>query len=118
VKVTEKFKKDVLQCRSCNSIFHQSDVGKKQTERLGQKVEENICPICGSNRYGLIDYPVTEEELLYKNGKFHANYNRELKIHMDQVTEEILEEDKRKLLAVKKAEKINERYLENYRQQA
>ena len=113
--MTAEFKKEVLQCRYCNSTFHQSDVGKIQTERLGQQVEEIICPICGSHTYGVIDYPVTEEELLYKNGKFYPNYNRELKLHMDQVMEEILEKDRRKLIAIRKAEKINKRYLERYR---
>lgn len=113
MKLTAEYKKGACQCRNrkCNHVFQQSEAEYKLTERFEQQVSDSVCPKCGST-YGSIDYPITEEELLYKNGKFHANYNRELKLHMDQVTEGILERDRRKLVAIRKAEKINKRYIE------
>lgn len=87
------YKKEVLQCRSCKGTFHQSDVKTVQTERYGLKINEKVCPHCGSRTYGVIDYPVTEEELIYKDGKFFANHNRQLKTHMDRITDQIIEKD-------------------------
>jgi hypothetical protein len=91
-------KKGDLQCRSksCKKVFHHSDLKIIKTERFGFMIDEKVCPFCGSNTYGLIDYPISEEELIYKTGKFFSNHNRELKIHMDQVTERILEQDKKR----------------------
>jgi hypothetical protein len=115
VNLTDEYKKGVLQCRSCKKVFLYKDLARIQTEHLGLEIEEATCPHCKSRTYGVIDYPVSEEELIYKNGRFHANYNRELKIHMDQVTEEILEKDRKRLAAISKAEKRNRHYIEKYR---
>ena len=82
----EDYKKGVCQCRSCNRTFHQSEIVRIQTEHNGL---ERTCPHCGSNTYGVVDYPVSEEKLIY-----NSNFPSELKIHMDQVTEEILVRDR------------------------
>lgn len=88
----KEYKKGVLQCRSCHNTFHQSDVKKVKTERLGLEIEEGTCPYCGSHTYGLVAYPVDEFDLLYKNG-IHRNTNRKLREHLDDVIDEIFIED-------------------------
>ena len=90
---TADYKKGVMQCRTCHNTFHQSDVKLVKTEHYGLEKEENGCPYCGSVGFGALEYIVTEEELIYKTGKFYANHNRELRLHMDQVENEILIED-------------------------
>ena len=87
--ITEEYKKGVCQCRSCKRTFHQSEVVRIQTEHNGL---ERTCPHCGSNTYGLVEYPVIEEKLIYK-----SNFPSELKLHMDQVTDEILRVDSKRL---------------------
>lgn len=63
-------KKEVLQCRdkSCRRTFNQSELVK--TEQSGIK-RRGTCPHCGSSTYGLMDYPVDEEILIY--GDSHKN---------------------------------------------
>lgn len=80
------------QCRSCNNVFSHSDLIIKETERFGFLKEEKVCPHCGSNTYGLIDYPAKEEELIY-NSKFNRNADLELGELLDKITEEIIERD-------------------------
>lgn len=80
-------KKGVLQCRSCNKVFNHKDLKVKQVERYGILLKENICPYCGSNTYGLIDYPVSEEELIYKSGKFYLHSGKDLKYRIDRAVE-------------------------------
>ena len=96
MNITEEYKKEVCQCRNpkCRKVFHQTEIKHIHIERFGQQATDAVCPYCDSTYFGLIDYPVTEEELLYKNGKFYPNHNRELKLHMDQVVDEILEKDR------------------------
>lgn len=106
--------KGVYQCRSCKQTFHQKDVERVDNEQLGIHRNDTQCPYCGSNNFGLIDYQTTEEELIYKNGKFYGNHNRELRLHMDQVTEEIINKDMKLYNEKKKAERINKKYLERY----
>ena len=79
------YKEGVCQCRSCSSTFHQSEVVRIQTEHNGLK---RTCPNCGSNTYGLVDYPVSEEELIYKNGKFFDNNGKIMKKKLDQLVME------------------------------
>lgn len=62
------YQKGVCQCRSCSSTFHQSEVVRIQTEHNGL---ERTCPHCGSNTYGVIDYPVSEYQLIFKNNEFY-----------------------------------------------
>ena len=38
-------------------------------EQLG--INEKACPNCRSKIYGLVDYPICEELLIYKSKKFH-----------------------------------------------
>jgi hypothetical protein len=51
-------RKGVCQCNQCHNVFHQSDVRRVKTERLGLEIEETVCPNpeCGSRNYGLMDY--------------------------------------------------------------
>jgi len=67
-QVTEEYKKEVLQCRNkeCNHVFHQSEINRVHSN-VGIDRINRACPKCGSNRLGLIDYPVDDETLLYKN---------------------------------------------------
>ena len=53
---TEYKEKEVCQCRKCHNTFHQSDVIRVKTERLGLEIDETVCPECGSRNYGLVDY--------------------------------------------------------------
>ena len=73
--LSEEYKKGVLQCRSsCKRTFHQSELTRIQTEQLGQQVIQSVCPYCGSSTYGLVDYPVSEYELIFKNNEFYRLY--------------------------------------------
>lgn len=87
-----EYRKGVCQCRKCHETFHQSDVKKVKTERLGLEIEENVCPYCGSNAYGLVEYPVKEEDLLYKN-YYHRNTNKNLRRKLNVITNQIIAED-------------------------
>ena len=87
-------KKGDLQCRSCKKTFNHEDLIVKKTERFGLILEEKVCPHCGSRTYGYIDYPVNEEDLLYKDF-IHRNCDRKLTKILDEITNEIMEEDMR-----------------------
>jgi hypothetical protein len=93
----EDYKKEVLQCRSCNSIFKASERKLIYIERCGLMIEEKVCPACGSHTYGLVEYPVDEFDLIYKKG-VHRNTDKKLRGVFDQIVDEILEEDKSKLI--------------------
>jgi hypothetical protein len=69
-------------------VFHQKDVKTIQVERCGLIINERVCPHCGCNTYGLVEYPVSEEKLIYK-----SNFPSELKLHMDLLVDQILKED-------------------------
>lgn len=73
------------QCRSCKEIFNHSDLKIVQVKHYGLDKEEKVCPYCGSHTYGMIDYPVSEEELIYKNGKFYLHSGKDLKSRLDKV---------------------------------
>jgi Icc-related predicted phosphoesterase len=77
-------KKGDLQCRakSCKRVFHNSDLKIVKTERFG---EYKVCPYCGSNTYGLIDYPISVEEQIYKNGKFYLHSGKDIKNRIDKI---------------------------------
>lgn len=85
---TTDYQKGVCQCRTCNGTFHQSEVVRIQSKHNGL---EGRCPKCGSNTYGVVDYPVSEEELIYKNGKFFDNNGKIMKKKLDRLVME--EED-------------------------
>jgi len=72
VTTVEDYKKGACLCRSCKNVFQNNEIEHKYIERNGQLVYEAICPCCGSTYFGLIDYPVSEEELIYKNNKFYG----------------------------------------------
>jgi len=73
-EITEYNKGGACQCRDneCGKVFHQNDVKRIQTESYGQQVTESVCPYCGSQSYGYINYPVDERELTYKDDKFYG----------------------------------------------
>lgn len=48
-------------------------------ERYGINFYEPVCPYCGSSDFGLIDYPVDEEKLVYKDEKFYGLSNKRKK---------------------------------------
>jgi hypothetical protein len=66
--VSEKDKKEVCQCRSCNKVFNQNEVKRIHKEHLGQTL---ICPYCGSTSWGRIDQLNDEEYNTYKSKNFH-----------------------------------------------
>ena len=69
---TVEDKKGVYQCRSCKQTFHQKDVKRVDNEQLGIHRNDTQCPYCGSSNFGLVDYPVDERELTYKNNRFYG----------------------------------------------
>ena len=114
------YKKGACLCQKCKKVFHQNEIEHNTyKEELGQQQVidriDNVCPYCGSTNFGLIDYPVSEEELIFKNGKFYPNHNRKLKLHMDQVTEEILERDRRLLKGQKAWKKFYQEFYMEYK---
>lgn len=102
----KEYKKGVLQCRSCHKTFHQSDVKKVKTERLGLEIEEGTCPYCGSHTYGLVAYPVDEFDLLFKNG-IHKNTDKKLRHDLNVMTNQIIAEDVNKYKVQMTIKKIN-----------
>ena len=103
-------KKEVLQCRSCHNTFHQSDVKEVKTERCGLEINEKVCPFCGGHTYGLVDYPVNEFDLLYKNF-YHRNTDKVLRRKLNVITNQIITEDtekyKQKIKNRKFVEQVN-----------
>lgn len=93
VTINEDYKKGVCQCRSCNNVFHQSEIKHKYIEQLGQLSYNRTCPYCGNTHFGLIDYPVSEYELIYKNSKFYGLSNKRIK-YIEQYEEfkEVIDE--------------------------
>lgn len=71
---SDDIKKGACLCHKCNNVFQQKE--HTYIERLGQLAYESVCPFCGSTYFGLIDYPVDEEELIYKNDKFYGLSNK------------------------------------------
>ena len=71
--ITEYNKGGACQCRNnkCSKVFHLNDAKRIQTESYGQQVTKSVCPYCGSE-YGMVNYPVSERELIYKNNKFYG----------------------------------------------
>lgn len=73
VILNNSYEKGVCQCRSCNHIFHQSEVKRVHRECLGQTVIEAVCPNpnCGSNKWGLMKFTYRGSiENVYKTDKF------------------------------------------------
>jgi hypothetical protein len=75
---TEQEKKEVCQCRTCNTVFKQSEVKRVDREHLGQTIKEAVCPNpkCGSANWGLINPLVDEEINTYKSKNFHKKDKR------------------------------------------
>jgi hypothetical protein len=63
--------KEMCQCRNrkCNYVFNQSQAASVPVDHLGIIIYDKVCPKCGST-YGLINYPVSEEHLIYKSKNF------------------------------------------------
>jgi hypothetical protein len=95
--VTENnnYNKEVHRCSSCKKTFKVSERKEKQVELYGLERTEKVCPHCLSRSYGLVDYPITEEELLYKNF-IHRNCDKKLSEVLDKLTDEIIAEDMEK----------------------
>lgn len=71
VIISAEYKKGVCQCNKCFHVFHQSEVNRIQTEHNGHNVIEAVCPECGSNTYGLLDFTYYKSiENVYKTEKF------------------------------------------------
>ena len=68
--------KGVSQCRSCKKVFKHKDLKVIQIKRYGVPIEEKVCPYCLGHTYGVIDYPIDEKELIYKNRKFYIGKTR------------------------------------------
>lgn len=79
----EDQKEEVCQCRNpkCRKVFNQSEIKHIHIERFGQQITEAVCPHCKSNiyKFGLIDYPISEYELIFKNGDFYRLYRDQIK---------------------------------------
>ena len=73
----KKNEKGVCICRNslCNKKFHESEIKKEDKEILGVHTYELQCPYCNSTSFGLVNYPVPEEKIIYgeKNKKW-TNY--------------------------------------------
>jgi hypothetical protein len=68
--------KEMCQCRNknCNHVFHQSELKTVYRDHYGISTPERVCPKCGGT-YGLINYPVKEEHLIYKSKNFFKKDN-------------------------------------------
>lgn len=84
--ITEEIKKGACFCKSCKNVFQQNELEHKYTERFGQQVLDSICPYCGSNTYGAVDYPITEEELLF-NSKFYRDNSTNIELYIEKKLE-------------------------------
>jgi uncharacterized Zn-finger protein len=76
--VNEQEKKGMCICKSCNRVFHQSEIKHIHKNLLGQQAIETVCPYC-DHTYGLINYPISEYELTYKNNKFFGISKKQIK---------------------------------------
>jgi hypothetical protein len=95
VAENNNYNKEVHRCSSCKKTFKASERKEKQVELYGLDKTEKVCPHCGSISYGLVNYPITEEELLYKNF-IHRNCDKKLNEALDKLTDEIIAEDMQK----------------------
>lgn len=82
-------KKGDCQCRSCKKVFNYNELNIKEVEHYGIYINENVCPYCGSSNYGSIDYPICEEELIYKNGKFFKHSGKDIAKRIDRIINEM-----------------------------
>jgi|GEM_PF-4234660 len=92
--VNEECRKGACLCRKCNNIFLSKEIEHTFNERSGQLVYEAICPYCGNTNFGLIDYPISEEELIHKNNKFYGLSNKRVQYiekynELDEVIDEL-----------------------------
>lgn len=77
--VSEEFKKGACLCKKCLKVFHNSEIDHTYIEVSGRQVYTAICPYCGSTSFGLINYPIDEEKLIYKDEKFFGLSNKRKK---------------------------------------
>ena len=61
-----EYEKGVCQCRSCNKMFFKTDI----IHNVVRGRIECQCPHCNSNKFGLVNYPIDEFELIYKSKTF------------------------------------------------
>lgn len=88
---SDDIKKGACLCHKCNNVFQQKE--HTYIERLGQLAYESVCPFCGSTYFGLIDYPVSEYELIYKNERFFGLSNKRVKyIEQYEEYQEVIDE--------------------------
>ena len=94
-QVTDREKKQMVQCRDCEMVMHQSELATVHKELYGVKIKEKACPKCGG-KYSLLDYPIDEYFQIYKSKQFfNQKYNkREINLwydYCDMVDEDELE---------------------------
>lgn len=79
--VTEEYKKGACQCRNknCRKVFHSSEIDHTYVEVSGRQVYTAACPYCGSTSFGLVNYPMDEEYLTYKDERFYGISNKRKK---------------------------------------
>lgn len=73
--MNEDYKRGMCQCRSCNKVFHESERIRNEKECFGLHSVSTECPYCNSGDYGLMDYPIDEEKLIYKSKSFYRERN-------------------------------------------
>ena len=78
----------MCQCRKCKKSFHQDEIVREDKEDpdLHITITERKCPHCGSTKFGLINYPISEKELIYKNKSFFGLSNARSK-YIEQYNE-------------------------------
>lgn len=89
--MTDKEKKQMVQCRDCETVFYQSALTTVHKKVYNVDIIEKACPKCGG-MCGLVDYPYSEKFLIYKKKNFFYRNNRQ---HIKLLNEyyDMLEED-------------------------
>lgn len=89
--MTDKEKKQMVQCRSCNKVYNQSNLIKIHSKVYDIDITDRACPECGGI-CGLVDYPYSEKFLIYKKKNFFYRNDGQ---HMKPLNEyyDMIEED-------------------------
>lgn len=85
INLSDKDKKEMCQCRKCGRVFNQNEVKHVHKKQLGQNITYGVCPECGSIEWGLINYPIQEEDLIYKTGKFYLYNGRHIRNNLHKL---------------------------------
>lgn len=61
------YEKGVCICRNpeCRKIFHEREIIRAEKEFLNVHTYELQCPYCKRTTFGLINYPIVEEKIIY-----------------------------------------------------